>query len=76
MLSQLLRGRASRRGPLACVLLISTGVFGFPCEEAARIAVPTVRELQEADAAAGTEPLDVVFNVFLDRNREIYRTLL
>lgn len=55
---------------------IGTGVFGFPCEEAARIAVSTVRELQEADAAAGTEPLDVVFNVFLDRDREIYRTLL
>lgn len=55
---------------------ISTGVFGFPCEEAARIAVSTVRELQEADAAAGTEPLDVVFNVFLDRDREIYRALL
>lgn len=55
---------------------ISTGVFGFPGEGAARIAVSTVRELQEADAAAGTEPLDVVFNVFLDRDREIYRTLL
>lgn len=55
---------------------ISTGVFGFPGQDAARIAVACVRALQEADATAGVEPLDVVFNVFLDRDRQIYQGLL
>ena len=51
---------------------ISTGLFGFPQEEAARIAVETVMGLQANDP----EPLDVVFNVFLDRDCEIYAELL
>lgn len=51
---------------------ISTGVFGFPQEAAAKIAVATVRELQAADP----DPLDVVFNVFLDSDLEIYERLL
>lgn len=51
---------------------ISTGVFGFPQEAAAKIAVATVRELQAADP----EPLDVIFNVFLDSDLAIYRQLL
>lgn len=51
---------------------ISTGVFGFPQEAATRIAVATVAELQAADP----EPLDVVFNVFLDSDLAIYRQLL
>lgn len=51
---------------------VSTGVFGFPQEEAARIAVDTVLELQGDDP----EPLDVIFNVFADRDLEIYQGLL
>lgn len=51
---------------------ISTGVFGFPQEAAAKIAVATVRELQAADP----EPLDVIFNVFLDSDLVIYQHLL
>lgn len=49
---------------------ISTGVFRFPLELAARIAVKTVEcFIQE-------HPLKVVFNVFTDRDAEIYSRLL
>ena len=49
---------------------ISTGVFGFPKKEAARIAVRTVREYLK------THEIKVVFNVFGDDDREIYEELL
>ena len=52
---------------------ISTGVFGFPQEEAAPIAVDTVRtwlrENPEAD-------MHVVFDVYLDEDEEIYQGIL
>lgn len=49
---------------------ISTGVFGFPRERAAEIAVDTVTGmLNDTD-------LEIVFNVFDDRDREIYEGLL
>ena len=53
---------------------ISTGVFGFPQDEAARIAVATVQEW--LDEHAPTTPLRVVFNVFGDADERIYRELL
>ncbi len=43
---------------------ISTGVFGFPNDEAAHIAVNTVREF--------SPHMKVVFNVFKDYDRELY----
>ncbi len=55
---------------------ISTGIFGFPATEAARIATRTVANLQAGDAAADRTPLDVVFNVFLDSDLALYRDLL
>ena len=50
---------------------ISTGEFHFPNEEAAEIAVETVREVLREHPE-----LMVVFNVFQDRDREIYERLL
>ena len=52
---------------------ISTGVFGFPGDEAADIAVTCVRDwlTEHADAA-----LDVVFNVFAAEDETRYRRLL
>ena len=51
---------------------ISTGVFGFPQDEAAEIAVNTVRAwLDEAESG-----IDVVFNVFGEASESIYRNLL
>ena len=51
---------------------ISTGVFGFPAREAARIAVDTVRAYRTANHSN----LEVIFNVFKDSDLEIYRQLL
>lgn len=49
---------------------ISTGVFGFPQDRAAEIAVQTVREFSE------NHDIEVIFNVFKDADYEIYRQLL
>ena len=51
---------------------ISTGVFHFPNERAAEIAVHTVRQYK---AETGSE-MKVIFNVFKDTDREIYKRLL
>ena len=51
---------------------ISTGVFGFPREEAAQIAVRTVRAWLDGRG----EALDVVFNVFSEKDEDVYRPLL
>lgn len=51
---------------------ISTGVFRFPNERAAEIAVKTVREYLNE----GTGIKKVIFNVFKDIDKEIYAELL
>lgn len=51
---------------------ISTGVFGFPQAEAARIAISTVTEWLEAHQ----RKLEVIFNVFSDKDLHIYQDLL
>jgi O-acetyl-ADP-ribose deacetylase (regulator of RNase III) len=51
---------------------ISTGVYGYPIEEAAQIAVKTVRESLRA---AGT-PIDVTFCCFSERDLAVYERLL
>ena len=52
---------------------ISTGVFHFPAERAAEIAVRTVSDWLSAHDGS----LDrVIFNVFSDRDREIYEHIL
>ena len=51
---------------------ISTGVFMFPNEKAAEIAVRTV---QEYKAETGSE-IEVIFNVFTEQDEGIYRKLL
>ena len=51
---------------------ISTGVFGFPQEEAARIAVQPVRRW----LLDSSSPITVVFNVFSSVDYEIYADLL
>jgi len=51
---------------------ISTGVFMFPNERAAEIAVRTVKKYYEDTGSR----MKVVFNVFKDEDLAIYRTLL
>ena len=52
---------------------VSTGVFGFPQERACRIAVGTVSEWLSSHEGAVDK---VIFNVFSDRNRELYEHVL
>ena len=52
---------------------ISTGEFHFPNQEAAEIAVRTVREFLEQQT---TSVERVIFNVFKDLDAAIYRRLL
>ena len=52
---------------------ISTGVFGFPQQEAAAIAVDTVIEWFDTHDSTIEQ---VVFNVFLDKDFELYQELL
>ena len=51
---------------------ISTGVFMFPNERAAEIAVRTMKEYKEKTGSS----IKVIFNVFKDLDEEIYRELL
>ena len=51
---------------------ISTGVFGFPKEEAAEIAIRTVRDWKAETGSA----MRVVFNVFSNRSLELYKRKL
>ncbi len=51
---------------------ISTGEFHFPNEEAAQIAVHTVREWQKQNQ----HRIEVIFNVFKEYDYEIYKRLL
>jgi O-acetyl-ADP-ribose deacetylase (regulator of RNase III) len=51
---------------------ISTGVFMFPNERAAEIAVDTVRSYKEKTGSG----IKVIFNVFKDPDKELYQSLL
>ena len=51
---------------------ISTGVYGYPKREAARIAVASVKKFLESS----TTPLKVIFCCFDDENYSIYEELL
>ena len=51
---------------------ISTGVFGYPQDDAARLAVKTVREYKEQTA----NNIKVIFDVFTEEDYELYRRIL
>ena len=55
---------------------ISTGVFGFPQVEAAKIAASTVRAWLDEHDMAPDNGLIVVFNVFSGEDEAIYRRIL
>lgn len=51
---------------------ISTGVFMFPNDRAAEIAVQTVKEYKEKTGSG----IKVIFNVFKEEDEQLYRKLL
>lgn len=65
---------ASRNLENVAFCCISTGVFSFPKDKAAEIAVHTVTEW--LDSHTDSSIREVVFNVFKDKDREIYDSLL
>ncbi len=67
-----LRAADSRGADSIAFCCISTGVFHFPNNEAAEIAVRTVMDYLDENQS----PAKVVFNVFSDRDFEIYNSLL
>jgi O-acetyl-ADP-ribose deacetylase (regulator of RNase III) len=52
---------------------VSTGIFGYPAEEAAVIACSTVKRWLDANP---DHDITVVFNVFLDSDFAIYQKIL
>ena len=52
---------------------ISTGVYGYPKEEAAKIAV---REVREFLAAKNAEEMDVIFCCFSERDMKVYQVIV
>ena len=56
---------------------ISTGVYGYPIEDAAKIAVREVREFfSPAEGAKGAEEMEVIFCCFSERDIRVYENLL
>ncbi len=55
---------------------ISTGIYGYPKEEAAKIAVREVREFLAAKNAKDAEEMEVIFCCFSERDKRVYEMLL
>lgn len=55
---------------------ISTGVFGFPQDKAAHIAISSVAEWLTTRSKTGVKVPDVIFNVYLDADRTCYERIL
>ena len=55
---------------------ISTGVYGYPKEEAAKIAVREVREFLAAKNAKDAEEMDVIFCCFSERDVKVYQAIV
>ena len=56
---------------------ISTGVYGYPIEAAAKIAVGEVREfLSPAEDAENAEEMEVIFCCFSERDAALYNSLV
>ncbi len=54
---------------------ISTGIYGYPKEEAAKIAVGEVRKFLAAKNAKDAEEMEVIFCCFSTRDENVYESL-
>ncbi len=60
---------AERRGlDSIAFCCLSTGVFGYPNEDACKLAVNTIKQWLKDSKSS----IKIIFNVFLDKDREIY----
>jgi O-acetyl-ADP-ribose deacetylase (regulator of RNase III) len=55
---------------------ISTGAYGYPAGDAARVAVMTVREVTNPSSAHGRHLSEIVFCCFSTEDLELYQALL
>ncbi|KAG0282695.1 O-acetyl-ADP-ribose deacetylase macrod1 [Linnemannia gamsii] len=55
---------------------ISTGIYGYDNRRAAEVALKTVRDWMDSNAKEACEMERIVFCVFLDKDVQIYETLL
>jgi O-acetyl-ADP-ribose deacetylase (regulator of RNase III) len=55
---------------------ISTGVFGYPAEEACEIALKTVKRMRQELAKEGKHVPGAVFNTFLEKDYNLYLELI
>ena len=55
---------------------ISTGIYGYPKEEAAKIAVREVEEFLAAKNAKDAEEMEVIFCCFSERDNLTYEQVL
>lgn len=56
---------------------ISTGVFGFPQQESAQIAVQAVKTWLDSRAAGRAGPdMHVIFDVYTEQDESFYRAIL
>ena len=55
---------------------ISTGIYGYPKEDAAKIAVREVREFLAAKNAKDAEEMDVIFCCFSERDVKVYQAIV
>ena len=60
------------------MMFIITGVYGYPIEDAAKIAVREVREFltQRRKDAESAEEMEVVFCCFSERDMAVYNSLV
>ena len=54
---------------------ISTGIYGYPIEDAAKIAVREVREFLASKNAKDAEGMAIVFCCFSERDKSVYENL-
>lgn len=54
---------------------ISTGIYGYPKEEAAKIAVREVKAFLAAKNAKDAEEMEVIFCCFSERDKSVYENL-
>lgn len=72
MLSKLAEASRAAWTSKHCLSVISTGVYGYPADDAAEIAVQAVREFLEQPSSIQR----VIFCCFSDQDRRRYETLI
>ena len=55
---------------------VSTGIYGYPIEDAAKIAVREVKEFLAAKNAKDAEEMEVIFCCFSERDKRVYEDVV